>query len=281
MITSLLRSNIRFKLIFSLLSIVFLAGTLSIFIGLNVINNNATFVDRFKRLVFKKEKINGRDVGATTIFLDDIRVATNVLDSAGRRAIGTQVSDEVYQKVFVEGKDWLGKALAANYDVVVTDLKMPGLGGIEVLKRLHKERPEQVVVVFTGYANVETAREALKNGAFDYIPKPFTPEEIRDVVKNALQARKANGTAVKVRLESRGGEAVLSIHNEGVGIPQEEIEKRLFKRFERLRQKGTEGVKGSGLGLYICKTIVENHGGRIWAESEPGTWVRFSVALPI
>jgi len=40
-------------------------------------------------------------------------------------------------------------------------------------------------------------------------------------------------------------------------------------------------VKGSGLGLYICKTIVEKHKGRIWAESEPGAWVRLSVALPL
>jgi two-component system NtrC family sensor kinase len=80
-----------------------------------LLNNNATFVDRFKRLVFKEEKINGRDVGTATIFLGDIRVATNVLDSAGRRAIGTQVSDEVYERVFVEGKDWLGKALVVDH----------------------------------------------------------------------------------------------------------------------------------------------------------------------
>jgi two-component system NtrC family sensor kinase len=80
-----------------------------------LLNNNAGFVDRFKRLVFKDEKIYGRDVGTTTIFLNDIRVATNVVDSAGRRAIGTQVSDEVYQRVFVEGKDWLGKAFVVDH----------------------------------------------------------------------------------------------------------------------------------------------------------------------
>ncbi len=68
---------------------------------------------------------------------------------------------------------------------------MPGLGGMEVLKALRQERPETyVVIIFTGYANVETAREALKNGAFDYVPKPFTPDELRSVVANALEARK-------------------------------------------------------------------------------------------
>ncbi|MCJ7487939.1 MAG: cache domain-containing protein [Candidatus Aminicenantes bacterium] len=80
-----------------------------------LLNNNAGFIDRFKRLVFKEEKINGRDVGTTTIFLGGIRVATNVVDSAGRRAIGTQVSDEVYERVFVEGQDWLGEAMVVNH----------------------------------------------------------------------------------------------------------------------------------------------------------------------
>jgi two-component system NtrC family sensor kinase len=80
-----------------------------------LLNNNAGFIDRFKRLVFKEEKINGRDVGTTTLFLGDIRVATNVVDSAGRRAIGTQVSDEVYERVIVKGQEWLGEALVVGH----------------------------------------------------------------------------------------------------------------------------------------------------------------------
>jgi len=346
------------------------------------------------------------------LFIDDEDI---VLKSCRRIFAGEDLEVETASS----GEEGLAMALAGGTDVVVTDLKMPGMGGMEVLKRLRKERPELVVVVFTGYANVETAREALKNGAFDYVPKPFTPEELLDVVRNAVQARRSSGTAkmldlmavvshelksplatvqttaetlhrgyfgglapeqkkivetilrncayledvirsyidlskmeldglgsfgrkirlgadvvgevlgapevknnlkgmpvvweaiddpvihgdpellkivvrnlvnnaikygkegtpVKVRLEDREGETVLSVFNEGVGISKEDIEKRLFKRFERLRQKGTEGVKGSGLGLYICKAIVEKHRGRIWAESEPGSWARFSFAL--
>ena len=87
------------------------------------------------------------------------------------------------------GEEGLEKARSGAYDVVVTDIKMPGLGGIDVLKTLRRERPDIVTVVFTGYANVETARDALRNGAFDYVPKPFTPEEIKDVVRNAAKAR--------------------------------------------------------------------------------------------
>ena len=73
---------------------------------------------------------------------------------------------------------------------------------------------------------------------------------------------------------------IFSVRNEGVGMTPEQIRERLFRKFERLRQKGTEGVKGSGLGLYICRKIVEKHKGRIWAESEPGKWAAFFVALP-
>jgi len=79
-----------------------------------LLNNNAEFVDRFKRLVFKDEKIEGKDAGTTTIFLGDIRVATNVIDAAGQRAIGTQVSEEVYRKVFEEGETWVGKAFVVD-----------------------------------------------------------------------------------------------------------------------------------------------------------------------
>jgi two-component system NtrC family sensor kinase len=79
-----------------------------------LLNNNDRFIDRFKRLVFKEERIDGREVGAATIFLGDIRVATNVADRTGRRAIGTQVSEEVYRKVFEEGQTWTGQAFVVD-----------------------------------------------------------------------------------------------------------------------------------------------------------------------
>ncbi len=319
------------------------------------------------------------------------------------------------------GEEGLATAMTKDYDIVVTDLKMPGLGGLEILKALRRDRPRTTIIIFTGYSSVETAREALKNGAFDYVPKPFTPEELRSVVANAFQARRdaagakmldlmaivshelksplatvqttaatlrrgyfgkldpeqekvvetiirnceyledtirsyidlskmeldglsifkervplasavvaevlnipevkdnvrrmpidtdfegdpiiegdpallkiivgnlvnnaikygTEGTPVRVRLAAKGGEIIFSVRNEGVGISREDIANRLFKRFERLKQKGTGGVKGSGLGLYICKSIVDKHQGRIWAESEPGRWVEFFVALPV
>jgi len=74
-----------------------------------------------------------------------------------------------------------------GFDAVLLDLKMPDLNGIEVLKRLKWTRPEATVIIITGYPSVDTAVEALKLGAFDYVPKPFTPDEITEKVRRALK----------------------------------------------------------------------------------------------
>ncbi len=318
------------------------------------------------------------------------------------------------------GEEGLERANQQKFDIVITDLKMPGLSGMDILKTLRDEQPDVTVIIFTGYATVETARDALKMGAFDYIPKPFTPDELRDVIKNAISSRESSsdskmldlmaivshelkspisvvhttadtlykgyfgkldagqqktvetilrncqylediirnyidlskmeiddlesfkekiklvedviqpvldipenhsnmknmplavnlavkpeingdpnllkivvtnlvnnaikygkaGTEIKIGLTEQGGQYVFSVFNEGVGMSKDEIENKLFKKFSRLKQKGTEGIKGSGLGLYICKKIVEKHNGKIWVESETGQWVRFNIAIP-
>lgn len=74
-----------------------------------------------------------------------------------------------------------------SFDIVVTDLMMPGMDGMQLLEEIKKRYPKTVVVIFTGFATVDTARHALKAGAFDYIPKPFTPDELRSVIHNAIE----------------------------------------------------------------------------------------------
>ncbi len=81
--------------------------------GAKLLNQNYEIVDQIKSLVFKEQKFDGYDYGTSTIFLEDVRVSTNVLKN-GMRAIGTQVSEEVYQKVFEQGKLWLDKAFVVN-----------------------------------------------------------------------------------------------------------------------------------------------------------------------
>ena len=82
------------------------------------------------------------------------------------------------------------KVMDANpFDVVVTDLKMGALGGMEVLRRIKEAHPETMVIVMTGYASISSAVEVMKMGALDYLPKPFTPQEFRAIVLQALDQR--------------------------------------------------------------------------------------------
>lgn len=74
-------------------------------------------------------------------------------------------------------------------DLVLTDLRMPGLNGLEVLKAAKRLDPESVVIFLTAYATIETAVEAMKEGAFDYIPKPFSAEQLRVSIERAFRQK--------------------------------------------------------------------------------------------
>jgi DNA-binding NtrC family response regulator len=76
-----------------------------------------------------------------------------------------------------------------DFDLIVTDLKMPGMNGIEVLKAVKTLQPETPVIMITGYASVDTAVDAMKNGAVDYIAKPFSPDQFLEKVERALEQR--------------------------------------------------------------------------------------------
>ena len=80
----------------------------------------------------------------------------------------------------------LGLLADERYDLVVTDLKMPGMGGIEFIQRIKEQYDDIVIIVMTGYATVETARAVTKEGAYDYIIKPCDVSEIRESIDNAL-----------------------------------------------------------------------------------------------
>jgi DNA-binding NtrC family response regulator len=92
-------------------------------------------------------------------------------------------------------------------DVILTDIILPGIDGIELLERARRAAPDQIVIVMTAYATMDTAVRALRAGAYDYVIKPVIHEEIRRVVRNALQARalKAENTLLKRQIEERCG----------------------------------------------------------------------------
>jgi DNA-binding response OmpR family regulator len=73
------------------------------------------------------------------------------------------------------------------YKLVLLDLRIPGVQGLELLRAIREKSPKTIVVIITGYASIETAKESARLGAVDYLPKPFTPEEIRKVTENAVR----------------------------------------------------------------------------------------------
>jgi len=89
-----------------------------------------------------------------------------------------------------DGTAGLGEIRSNAYDLVVTDIRMPGVDGIGLLEETKKIHPDLAVIMMTAYASVETAVEALKLGAADYIMKPFTPEKVERVVESVLKERK-------------------------------------------------------------------------------------------
>jgi DNA-binding NtrC family response regulator len=88
----------------------------------------------------------------------------------------------------LNGEEALALLTSEPFDAVLTDLKMSRLGGMEVLRRAQEVHPGIPVIVMTGFASVSSAVEVMKLGAVDYLPKPFTPSEVRAVVRQALAA---------------------------------------------------------------------------------------------
>ena len=115
------------------------------------------------------------------LVIDDEQI---VLDSV--RKI---LSGENYQvEVTLSGRQGLEWGIDKDYDIVLTDIRMPDIGGMIVLREVKRAKPSVPVVVITGYASVKSAVQAIKLGASDYIEKPFTPEELINAVNQALDS---------------------------------------------------------------------------------------------
>jgi DNA-binding NtrC family response regulator len=93
----------------------------------------------------------------------------------------------------------LEKLAHQNFDLALVDIKMPGIDGIELQQKLHQADPDMPVIIMTGYASVETAVRALKNGAYDYITKPFDPDDLVHLVRNAVSHRAATKEVAKLK----------------------------------------------------------------------------------
>jgi DNA-binding NtrC family response regulator len=106
-------------------------------------------------------------------------------------------------ETFSSGPPAVERMLENFFDLVITDLKMPGMSGIDVLKQVKALQPEVPIIMITGYSTVDTAVEAMKNGAVDYVAKPFTPEEILKKVESAFELKAILVDDIYLRKELR------------------------------------------------------------------------------
>jgi len=133
-----------------------------------------------------------------------------------------------------------------KYDLVITDIKMKDVDGIAVLKKAKALNPETVVIIISAFATAENAVEAMKEGAYDYIPKPFKVKDIKKIVKDALKSRRA------VPKEERGEEGLSNFHFECLIGESPQIRK-VYDLIERVSQTKTNilisGESGTGKEL--------------------------------
>jgi signal transduction histidine kinase len=125
-------------------------------------------------------------------------------DVAMRRACEAALKRVGYAvEVFADGPSGLARIQEAGTGLIVVDLKMPGMSGMEVIQRARQIDPDIVAIVITGYPTIDTAVEAMKTGAYDFLPKPFTAEEFRVIIARGEERRQLALEAKRLREERR------------------------------------------------------------------------------
>jgi DNA-binding NtrC family response regulator len=139
------------------------------------------------------------------LFIDD--------DAAGREVALFNLRKAGYEVTPAEdGAQGLSAFAASPFDLVITDLKMPGVPGMEVLRKIHAGSPDVPVLVITAFGNVETAVAAMKEGAYDFIGKPFHRDQLLLAVEKALDRRRLATEVRDLRIRATGvGRDVVSV----------------------------------------------------------------------
>lgn len=144
---------------------------------------------------------------------------------------------------------------ANDFDIILADIKMPGMDGLEMLKRIKMIRPEAIVIIMTAFATVDTAVQALKDGAFDYVTKPFDPDDLTHLIRNA--SKQISLIEENEILKDK----VISLENVEDMIGKSEAMKRVFREIESVAQSNASviitGESGTGKEL-VARAIHSN-----------------------
>jgi DNA-binding NtrC family response regulator len=139
-----------------------------------------------------------------------------------------------------------------RFDLALVDIKMPGVDGVELQRRMHEIDSEMIVIIMTGYASVETAVAALKNGAYDYVSKPFDPDDMAHTVHNALAHKRAEQENERLR------QTVASVVRPQEIVGQSAAMARVFEAIQTVGPTdATVLITGeSGTGKELCARAI-------------------------
>jgi DNA-binding NtrC family response regulator len=182
---------------------------------------------------------------ANLLVVDDELIVRDSLDKWFREE-GYDVS------VAESAHEALAKMAAKRFDLALVDIKMPGTDGVELQRRMHEIDPDMLVIIMTGYASVETAVAALKNGAYDYVSKPFDPDDIAHTVHNALSHQRAKQENARLR------ETVASVVRPQEIVGQSSPMVRVFEAIQTVGPTdATVLITGeSGTGKELCARAI-------------------------
>ncbi|MBI1983318.1 MAG: sigma-54-dependent Fis family transcriptional regulator [Acidobacteria bacterium] len=117
-----------------------------------------------------------------------------------RDSLGKWFEEEGYTvETASSAREALLKLPRQRWDLAVVDIKMPGMDGLDLQRKMREIDPELIIVIMTGYASVETAVRALKDGAYDYITKPFDPDDLAHLIRKALEHRRMKDENLRLR----------------------------------------------------------------------------------
>src|SRR5512143_328819 len=176
-----------------------------------------------------------------------------------REFLSIMLKKEGYDPVTADGGQKAIKLIKEDiFDLVITDVKMPKSSGMDVLRAVKEHSPDTVVIMITAYATAESAVEAMKEGAYDYIMKPFKVDEIKLVVRNALEKRRLTGENQLLRREV---EAVKGFED---FVGRSDAMRRVFELISKVADKqSTVLITGeSGTGKELAARAIHSLSGR-------------------
>ncbi len=166
-------------------------------------------------------------------------------------------------ETFGNGHDGIRRIRQARPPLLVVDIKMPELDGFEVINLVRQIDPDLVIVVITGYATIETAVDAMKAGAYDFLPKPFTPSELRLIIDRGYERWRLTKEAQRLRREKEEVEhkfVTLVTHQLKAPLVavKQYLDVLLYSFRDQLPEKGLEWVTRSQVRLGEMLTIIQD-----------------------